>query len=311
MKLKLYSNSKSFARKSIPSCLIPIDFRYILIQMKGLRRKINFIFLVIFIIFGVVASNGINHQLATNAQLTSKCLTANSSFCTDNSQYPLLPTPNPNLKLSNRERFLSAIANNLPSIPQPGTFEYILLRAYGTALVNQESEVKLPPKVIFADEQETQDFQSTLSMRKVDDTNDCYLQKIAAEALNNARSQQNFSLKSGYGEGDCTRSFATNLRFWHKYANNKTLEKVRQGKETKILGVVAPPGTSQHLWGLAIDLSVSNQKQREALYQNGWFQTVENDVPHWTYIGLPEEDLPLFGFQNKVIRGISYWLTPL
>ncbi|RCJ36471.1 peptidase M15 [Nostoc minutum NIES-26] len=280
--------------------------------MKQILRKTKFITIVIFIIFAVVASNGINHhKLVTNAQLANKCLTTGSLPCNDTSKYPILPTPNPHLKLSNQERFLSAIANKLPSIPHPGTFEYILLHSYGAVFVNQEVAIKLPSKVIFANEQETQDFQSTLTMEKVDGTKDCYLQKSAAEALDNARASHNISLKSGYGEGDCTRSFATNLRFWHKYANNKTLEKVRQGKETTILGVVAPPGTSQHLWGLAIDLRISNQKQREVLYQNGWFQTVENDVPHWTYIGLPEEDLPLFGFKNKVVRGISYWLTPL
>lgn len=186
-----------------------------------------------------------------------------------------------------------------------------MLKTYGSVFVNSEVGIKLPPKGIFANEQETQDFQSHLTMSHVDETRDCYLQKSAADALNKARKLQNIPLKSGYGSGDCTRTFNTNLRFWHKYANNQTLARVQQGKETKILGVVAPPGTSQHLWGLAIDLRLSNQKQREALYQNGWFQTVENDVPHWTYIGLLEQDLPLFGFQNKVIRGISYWLTPL
>jgi len=209
------------------------------------------------------------------------------------------------------QRFLSAIAHQLPTIPQPGTFEYILLRAYGAAFVNQQPEIKLPPKVILANEQETAYFQTTLTMGKVDGTNDCYLQKSAADAFNKAKSAARISLKSGYGGGDCTRTFATNLRFWRKYADNNTLERVRQGKETAILGVVAPPGASQHLWGLAIDLQVYSQAQRQALNKNGWFQTVENDVPHWTYVGLTEENLPLFGFKNKIVRGITYWVTPL
>ncbi|MBH8573751.1 D-alanyl-D-alanine carboxypeptidase family protein [Nostocaceae cyanobacterium CENA369] len=280
--------------------------------MKRILRKTKFITIVVFIIFTVVASNGISHhQLVTNAQVVNKCLPTDSVSCNDTSKYPILSAPNPNLKLSNQERFLSAIANKLPTVPQPGTFEYTLLHAYGAAFVNQDTATKLPSKVIFADEQETQDFQNTLTMEKVNETNDCYLQKSAADALNKAQTLQKISLKSGYGQGDCTRSFGTNLKFWHKYANDKTLDKVKQGKETKILGLVAPPGTSQHLWGLAIDLRIANQKQREALYQNGWFQTVESDVPHWTYIGLSKEDLPLFGFKNKVVRGISYWLTPL
>lgn len=278
--------------------------------MKLFLKKTKFILIVIFITFAVVASNGINsHKLVPKAQAANGCLINRSLTCTD--QNSIWPAKIPDLKLNNQERFLSAIANKLPTIPQAGTFEYILLDAYGAAFINQEATIKLPSKVIFANEQETKDFQSTLTMAKVNGTNNCYLQKTAAEALNKARSQQNIPLKSGYGEGDCTRSFATNLRFWQKYANNTTLEKVRQGKETAILSVVAPPGTSQHLWGLAIDLRVYNEKQREALNQNRWFQTVENDVPHWTYIGLSKEDLPLFGFQNKVNRGISYWVTPL
>ncbi|WGV27028.1 D-alanyl-D-alanine carboxypeptidase family protein [Halotia branconii] len=280
--------------------------------MKVIIKKTKFIAIAIFIIFTVVASNGIeHHKLVTNAQPANECLFPDSLSCIDSSQKPKSSIFIPNPKLSDQERFLSAIASKLKSIPQPDTYEYTLLRVYGAAFVNPESEVKLPSTVIFTNEQETNEFQATLTMQKVDGTNDCYLQKSAAVALNQARSLENIPLKSGYGTGDCTRSFATNLKFWQKYTDNQTLEKVQQGKETAILGVVAPPGTSQHLWGLAIDLRVSSDRQRHALNQNGWFQTVENDIPHWTYIGLSEEYLSQFGFKNKVLRKISYWVTPL
>jgi hypothetical protein len=292
--------------------------------MKRLVRKSSFISIVIFIIFALVASNGITHRtLSTNVRQLEDCLIAHASdtqadankSCTKTSQPIVSPTPLtpqiPDANLPEPQRFLSAIAHQLPTIPQPGTFEYILLRAYGAAFVNQQPEIKLPPKVILADEQETKNFQTTLTMGKVDNTNDCYLQKSAADAFNKAFAVVRIPLKSGYGGSDCTRTFATNLRFWRKYANNNTLSQVRQGKETAILGVVAPPGASQHLWGLAIDLRVSSQVQREALNKNGWFQTVENDVPHWTYVGLTEENLPLFGFKNKIVRGTTYWVTPL
>ncbi|NJM24125.1 MAG: peptidase M15 [Richelia sp. SM1_7_0] len=217
----------------------------------------------------------------------------------------------PDAKLPEKERFIAAVTNKLSTVPSQGSFEYIILDAYGAVFVNQKAEIKLPRTVLLNSEQETQEFQTTLTMGKVDNTADCYLQKVAADALNQANSQIRIRLKSGYGSGDCTRNYATNLRFWNKYANNNTLIRVKQGTEKAILGVVAPPGTSQHLWGLAIDLGLLSQKQREALQQNGWFQTVENDLPHWTYVGLPEESLPQFGFQKKIIRGITYWLTPL
>ncbi|WP_193196123.1 D-alanyl-D-alanine carboxypeptidase family protein [Nostoc sp. MG11] len=285
--------------------------------MKRTLRKTIFITIVIFMVFTLVASNEISyHKLNKNFQQLKGCFNTNSLICTDTiSVTPFIP----NQQLNDQERFLSTIARKLPIIPQPGTFEYILLRAYGAAFVNPDTEIKLPQKDIFANEQETQEFQDTLIMGQVDGTKDCYLQKSAADALNKARSSyrgasltlQNIPLKSGYGSGDCTRSFATNLRFWHKYANNQILARVQQGKETKILGLVAPPGTSQHLWGLAIDLRASNQRQKQALNQNGWFQTVENDIPHWTYIGLREENLSQFGFKNQVVRGITYWVTPL
>ncbi|MHC0066802.1 D-alanyl-D-alanine carboxypeptidase family protein [Nostoc sp. UIC 10890] len=280
--------------------------------LNRIIRKISFISIVILIIFILVASNEItHHKVAITAQPLNGCLSNNSLTCTDTSKETISEPFIPNPKLNHKQRFLSAIARNLTIIPQPGTYEYILLRAYGAVFVNQDIGMKLPPKHIFANEQETQDFQATLTMVHVDGTRDCYLQKSAAEALNKARSLQRIPLKSGYGSGDCTRTFNTNLKFWYKYANNQVLAKVKEGKETKILGLVAPPGTSQHLWGLAIDLRVGSKEQRKALNQNGWFQTVENDIPHWTYVGLSEENLPLFGFNKQVVRGITYWITPL
>lgn len=275
-------------------------------------RKVTFISIVILMIFVLVASNEItHHKVAIIAQPLNRCLSTDSLPCTDISEKTTSEPFIPDAKLNAQQRFLSAIARKLPTVPQAGTYEYILLRAYGAVFVNQDVGIKLPQKNIFANEQETQEFQGTLRMGHVDGTKDCYLQKSAADALNKARIQQQIPLKSGYGSGDCTRTFNTNLRFWHKYANNQILAKVQQGKETKILGVVAPPGTSQHLWGLAIDLRVSSKEQRKALNQNGWFQTVQNDVPHWTYVGLTEENFPLFGFKKQVVQGITYWITPL
>lgn len=273
--------------------------------MKRLSRKTTFLIIVVLMIITVVTIYGWNHRkLVNKVQPVNECVT--------NCTIALIsPSPFiPNQQLDEQQRFLSTIANKLAILPQPNTFEYTLLRAYGAVFLNQESGVKLPQKVILATEQEAQEFQTTLTMAQVDGTRDCYLQKTAADALNKARMMQNIPLKSGFS-GDCTRDFSTNLHFWQKYANNQTLERVQQGKETKILGTVAPPGTSQHLWGLAIDLRVSSQEQRKALNQNGWFQTVENDVPHWTYIGWTEENLPKFGLKNQVINGINYWLTPL
>ncbi|WP_353932330.1 D-alanyl-D-alanine carboxypeptidase family protein [Okeanomitos corallinicola TIOX110] len=216
----------------------------------------------------------------------------------------------PNQELNEQQRFLDTINYQLKNIPSTDTYEYILLRAYGTIFINQNSEIKLPPKVILDNEQETETFQQNLQLTLVEGTRECYLQTAAAEAFNQARSIIDIPLKSGYS-GDCTRSYATTLRFWQKYTNNSTLEQVKQGKETNILSLVAPPGTSQHLWGLALDLGVLNPAQKRALNENGWFQTVVKDTPHWTYLGWDEESLPKFGLRDKTVQGITYWVTPI
>jgi hypothetical protein len=56
---------------------------------------------------------------------------------------------------------------------------------------------------------------------------------------------------------------------------------------------------------------VSSAAQRQALNKNGWFRSFENDVPHWTYLGWDEESLPKFGLQDKIVRGVTYWLSPI
>ncbi|MEA5553073.1 D-alanyl-D-alanine carboxypeptidase family protein [Anabaena cylindrica UHCC 0172] len=264
-------------------------------------RKITFIIFIIFIFFTLVASSDTNYYQS----LQNTALTSNVNI-TPSTSTPFIPSQ----QLNEQERFLATITHQLVNIPKYNTYEYTILRAYGAVFINQEPEIKLPEKVILDDEQETQYFQGNTRVALVEGTRDCYLQKSAADAFNKARILVNIPLKSGYS-GDCTRSFVTNLRFWQKYANSGTLEKVKQGKETKILDTVAPPGTSQHLWGLAIDLRVSSPVQRQALNRNGWFQTVANDIPHWTYLRWSEEDLPKFGLRAKTIRGITYWVTPI
>jgi D-alanyl-D-alanine carboxypeptidase len=289
--------------------------------MNKILKKSIYICLVALTSLTLVASNGNFHHAAGNKDLKAdeNCLiedalknpTTRNHSCIINPTPSLTPTLTPNLAIPQKERFLALVTPKLSLIPNPGTFEYIMLRQYGAPFITQNSTIKLPPKVFFPNAQETRSYQATLLMSRVNSGNNCFLQNGAADAFNIADKQINIPLKSGYGSGDCTRTYETNLRFWNKYANKSTLERVKQGRETAILNVVAPPGTSQHLWGLAIDLRVSTAAQRKALNQNGWFQTVETDTPHWTYLGVPEQKLPEFGFNKKIVRGITYWLTPL
>ena len=278
--------------------------------MKIILKIAAFVTIIIFVSVALVFAHKISQsQLTSNPEIVKECVSKFNGSCEQQKiavNAPFIPRQ----KLDDQQRFLTTIANKIPTVPEIDTFEYTLLRSYGTVFINQESGIKLPEKVILDNELETQSFQDKISIVLVNGTEECYLQKPAAAALNKARDLENIPLKSGYA-GDCLRNFATNLRFWNKYANRETLTQVKAGKETKILGLVAPPGTSQHLWGLAIDLQILTPSQKQTLNENGWFQTVVNDLPHWTYLGWREEDLPKFGLQQKIIQGIKYWTTPI
>lgn len=278
--------------------------------MKIILKIAAFVTIIIFVSVALVFAHKISQsQLTSNPEIIKECVSKFNGSCEQEKiavNVPFIPAH----KLDDQQRFLTTIAHKIPTVPEIDTFEYTLLRSYGTVFINQESGIKLPEKVILDNEIETQSFQDKISIELVNGTEECYLQKPAAAALNRAKELENIPLKSGYS-GDCLRNFATNLRFWNKYANRETLTQVKAGKETKILGLVAPPGTSQHLWGLAIDLQILTPSQKQTLNENGWFQTVVNDLPHWTYLGWREEDLPKFGLQQKIIQGIKYWTTPI
>ena len=76
-----------------------------------------------------------------------------------------------------------------------------------------------------------------------------------------------------------------------------------------VLYSVAPPGTSQHLSLLAFDVAeYKNENVREILASNGWFQTVVSDLPHFTYLGAKEKDLPDLGLKKGENCGQVFWI---
>lgn len=77
-----------------------------------------------------------------------------------------------------------------------------------------------------------------------------------------------------------------------------------------ILYSVAAPGASQHIFMLALDVrQFSDLKVRNILAKYGWFQTVASDLPHFTYLGVKENDLPQLGLKSYLINGHKFWLT--
>src|ERR1700686_2818654 len=76
-----------------------------------------------------------------------------------------------------------------------------------------------------------------------------------------------------------------------------------------VLYSIAAPGTSQHIAMLAFDANeFLDQRVRELLAHNGWFQTVLSDLPHFTFLGLAEDELPGRGLKSVEVDGQKFWI---
>jgi hypothetical protein len=76
-----------------------------------------------------------------------------------------------------------------------------------------------------------------------------------------------------------------------------------------ILYSIAAPGASQHIAMLAFDVNeFQNPRIREIMAKRGWFQTVISDLPHFTYLGLKEKDLPKAGLRSVEVNGQVFWI---
>jgi hypothetical protein len=76
-----------------------------------------------------------------------------------------------------------------------------------------------------------------------------------------------------------------------------------------ILYSIAAPGTSQHIMMLALDVEqFQNSRVRSILARHGWFQTVKSDLPHFTYLGLDEAELPSRGLRSVLSGSQLFWI---
>ncbi|MBA3693716.1 MAG: peptidase M15, partial [Acidobacteria bacterium] len=75
---------------------------------------------------------------------------------------------------------------------------------------------------------------------------------------------------------------------------------------------VAPPGTSQHLSMLALDVNEHDDlRVRDVLAEHGWFQTVVSDLPHFTFLGVSKNQLSKLGLKKIFDSGRFFWLPNL
>jgi hypothetical protein len=222
--------------------------------------------------------------------------------------------------------------------------------AYGAAFLVSEG-ARTPGSCFYENDADVQRYQkSTKYTSTVIDGTVIELQEPAMTALLNAINEakaENRSISPLDGPSAARRSYADTVRIWNsrfypalaywvgkgkikpeeaevaKGMDIKTqvvtvLEWEKKGMyfstdmSKSILYATAPPGTSQHISMLAFDVvNYGDKRVREILAENGWFQTIVTDRPHFTYLGRREDDLPGLGLKKVRKSGFTFWVPDI
>ena len=221
-----------------------------------------------------------------------------------------------------------------------------VLEDYGAIFIAKK--VLPPPVCVFRSDEEVTEFQEragyTAEKFGYDEVE---LQPEAMKQLLKAREdaqKENLDITPRDGAEAARRSFEDSLHLWHtrfqpaldywlaqgrltaeQVARLKSLPLPTQIAEVleleksgiyfskdlskSILYSIAAPGTSQHIAMLAFDVNeFDNPRVREILAKHGWFQTVLSDLPHFTFLGLKEKDLPKYGLKQVEVDGQVFWI---
>jgi len=224
-----------------------------------------------------------------------------------------------------------------------------VLEEYGAMFVAEG--VRLPAACVFETEEAVERFQREAGWRaEMLDGSAVELQPAAMAALMSAREEAAYAglrVTPRGGSEAGRRSFADSLRLWRSRCDpaldhwceqgrlegheaerlrglplreqaSAVLELERGGiffsKDFKksILQSVAAPGASQHLAMLAFDVAEFNDPRAQRLLaHHGWFQTVLSDLPHFTYLGLKERELPARGLRRVETAGQTFWVPDM
>jgi hypothetical protein len=222
-----------------------------------------------------------------------------------------------------------------------------VLEDYG-AMFLANKKVKTPPVCIFTSEAEVSHFQEQADyVTENIDGADVELQTEAMKALLKAREEaqkEDLDITPRDGAEAARRSYQDSLELWNsrflpaldywlgqgriteaEVARLKTLplhEQISAVLELERAGIyfskdlsksilysIAAPGTSQHIAMLAFDVNeFENPRVREIMAKHGWFQTVLSDLPHFTFLGLKEKDLPKNGLKSVEADGQIFWI---
>jgi len=224
-----------------------------------------------------------------------------------------------------------------------------ILKDYGSVFVAKGNAI--PPKsVIFKDEAAVSAFQSSLktSSEKIGSI-DVELQTPAMNALKEAiaeAKQTNLTI-TPRSKDSSKRTYGETVELWASRVNPGLEHWVKKGKlpqaeadkiknlspfeqvseifkledqgmffakdlSKSIVYSVSPPGSSQHLSLLALDINEhENKKVCDILAKHGWFQTIISDLPHFTYLGVKQEELPNLGLKKDESTDRVYWLPAI
>lgn len=222
-----------------------------------------------------------------------------------------------------------------------------ILEEYG-AIFLAHKKVMPPPVCIFSSEDQVTKFQDAAGSEvEVFGYDEIELQPEALKKLKKAREEaqkEGLDITPRDGAEAARRNFDDSLRLWNSRFQPALDYWVAQGRLTteqvtrlrslplpqqvaevlelektgiyfskdlskSILYSIAAPGTSQHIAMLAFDVTeFENPRVREILAKHGWFQTVLSDLPHFTFLGLKEKDLPKHGLRSVEINGQVFWI---
>jgi hypothetical protein len=242
---------------------------------------------------------------------------------------------------------LKAMAEGLAS-----PVERRLFAEYGALFVTTAPP---PPTIIFADATEVEAFQARLpvSRARIGDY-EISLQSEAMDALIRAASEMNDheGQITARAQDSGGRSYEDTLKLWNRNVTRGLEHWQTEGRITperaeqirrlapmaqvslvleledseqiyfgtffdkSILYSVAAPGASQHLSLLAFDVAEYQDTEVErVLAKYGWFRTVPNDLPHFTYLGHSEDRLPELGLMYSQRqynhRSYGFWVPDL
>jgi hypothetical protein len=224
-----------------------------------------------------------------------------------------------------------------------------LLNEYGALFMARGGAV-VPESVIFASEREVSDWQAKIPTANL--TLGGFVIELQTAAMTNlkkaiAEALENNLIITPRGADSARRNYAQTVELWTSRVNPALSHWVKEGKLSEaaakkirelpafeqvseifkledegiffskdllksIIYSVAPPGTSQHLSMLALDVAEFNEpKVRNVLAAHGWFQTVISDLPHFTFLGAAEDELESFGLKKVINDERVFWIPNL